>query len=753
MARDPRLGIQGALIAPGITPQRPQAPSLEELGLATKIQAFVSGAEGVARGAAYLAAVQEESQRIQDSEDIIESRARGAGIPEQLRTVSVHNEVWSNEAAKALDTLDPSTIKRKPNEKDADVLHRWIGLNTPVGAPDVFKAALLEGGREKFARNAVREARLAQIKALDDLGANRRRTAYSETPEDHQKAIDAHKIVADRLGVSEDAQRAESRAGVQQAAEEGNVDQVEKMSKFLDPADAKRLKKRAIDVFQGQQFSAAHAQYAENIILGVDFTGIMADIDSRTDQKGERRDFSVEQGDRLKSYIRSVAQRHFSAQYWPDFWDGVSTPQGREASLREAHRQGILSPQEVNTWNRKTKEADKFVGEKITIEKFLSGEIKGVPGPELDEAKLALAGDYKYAIIAQGNDSGTEPIYIGSVPGKLPAFAQFQAELVEGGVLTDVSKQIARNMESTNPNAEKRLGDMTTATRDYLAYTPEQQSTIKSRAGQEARMRFSAIDNIIREGGNPVEQMPRIASYKIRDVTDEQAMSAILTKKHDPNLPPLEAPLTEANKVIKKMVPEIILDLTNKWYSAPKIDTIPPDMPNAFIEGSTDEYRTQLDVLGHDGAVVRGEKVGIFDSFGIAQPVPWGDRLMWVRDAPPTIKLVGDEFVMISDVGAFIENELKTRGGFTDKYIKEVLQKDYRIAFNQDKNKFWLLDKIDGKPKLYERDGVFPVFFSSGGLAIPKRKTPAPITHPRRFTDTAQDTQSSVQDLIDEWTR
>jgi len=729
----PRLGIQRSLIAPGVSPTMPQAPAPPSDGTATRIMQLLQAATGTARATAQFAAVHEKMQEMQDTQDIIESKARGEGIPKQLRTFGVHNAVWRNEAAKVLETLDPRTLERAPNEDDTALLHRWISEHTPAGAPDVYKAAMLDGARSKFSRYKIEETRLAKAREYNSLRELNRRTAYGGTPEDMQKNLDISTPFGDAQGVSREAQRKDYLTGFLAAANEGRIDHIKSMEKFMAPDEFKRLTKRATDVYQQQQFSAAHPEYEAHIANGADFDAILLDIDGRTDDGH----FSDEQATRLKGYLRSVAKNHFSAQYWPDYWDGVSTPESRQEDLRKAHKQGILSPQEVNTWNAKTKEADKFAGQKADLEKFLTGELKGVPGPEFEEALKSLAGmDYKYIDIRPLNEQGTRWGYIGVFPQHRAAWAQLQAELVEDGVHPDVSKQIARNMESTNPNAENRLADMATATEDYLAYTPEQQSTIKKRAGQEARMRFSAIDNIIREGGNPVEQIARIASYKIPAVTDEQAMSAMLTKTNDPNATPPESPLTEANKILRKRVPEIMRNLTDKWYSAPKIDTVPPDMPNAFIEGSTDEYRTQLSVLGHDGAVARGTVVGIYDSWNIAQPVPWGDRLTWVRDAPPIIKLVGDEFVMIADIGANITKDLKV-AGFKDKHIRGVLQNDYRIAFDQPDNRFKLVHKITGKELERVREGRLIPFRTRGGLAIPKRKTRKPVIHPRRFGATA----------------
>ena len=237
MARDPRLGIRGSLIAPGVVPQVAQ----EEQALATKIMAFVGGAAAVAGGAAQFAAIEKESRAMRDTDKFLDAQARGAGIPEQFETVEVHNAVWRNKANRVLDTIDPRTVERTIDEDDTAVIHRLIGEHTP-GTPKIFRAVFREGLRQKFGQQIICDARLALRVGLSDTAADLRRQAYTGDIEGTKEAQIAHNLLADRAFYSEDQKNQPIVDGLTRAANDGFEKRVTDLApQFLKPDDSTRL--------------------------------------------------------------------------------------------------------------------------------------------------------------------------------------------------------------------------------------------------------------------------------------------------------------------------------------------------------------------------------------------------------------------------------------------------------------------------------------------------------------------------------
>ncbi len=250
-----RLGISGSLIAPGVVPQVAQ----EEQALATKIMAFVGGAAAVAGGAAQFAAVQEEVQAMRDTDKALDAQARGAGIPEQFETFGVHNAIWRNEANKALDTIDPATVRRGPNEDDTAVIHRLIGEHTPIGAPTIFRATFNEGIRQKFGQFIVQQARLAQRKAIEDVGDDVTNQAVNSEIVRLAEINAPYEILIDGVGGSETDKLFGMVRAAQIAAAKGDVDRTELISEWIGSVKKRPelvigLPEKATKIFQKGNF-------------------------------------------------------------------------------------------------------------------------------------------------------------------------------------------------------------------------------------------------------------------------------------------------------------------------------------------------------------------------------------------------------------------------------------------------------------------------------------------------------------------
>ncbi len=691
MAIVPRLGIQRSLIAPGVIPQAPQSSP----GRIEALNRLLGAATSTAASAAQFAAVRETMREIRDDEAILESAAKGEGIPKQLLTVSRHNAVWRNEAAKVLETLDPRTLERNPGETDAVVMRRWRRNHTPAGAPDAYIAALREGTRRRFSAFVVNNVRTAQRKLTSDMGENLGRAAYNQGVEATREAAAAWKPVADAAGIPQAVQDSRILDGLTRAANEGRHEYVKEMIGLLPENMRTGLVNRAIDAFHLQNYNDALRWIPEAAKAGKSMKSIREQIEAGTQSKDAVGKWSG--GHALA--LMNIAQGHTAKKSEEDLWEGYLYGNLKNKKKFDAH---VLAEEKLENIPAKKAAALTAEGQKARrssekrdiVRSVLSGKTDVILPRGLGNDLLAVQ-HKNGTILGVTNPSGTSTEYFEPTPGR---FEQWAKDYAEAGMIPAKAAVGAETYITSNDPKHAETGIFSAMNLD--AFAPEVAESFYAALTPEAQMRVSEARSRINKFAfvamTPEQRravvssiMPDILEQELSDMTQADAATALF---------PDGAP------------DESLLNLIDAAFPAIDIregEAIPFDMVKRYRDVATNVYKANINRTNPVIASTMAHEAGMKDALNFARPLLWRGSIRYIIGAPP----------FTPDSGNRMYDELVHRRGAeqakldAESYTPSWSRKHDGIVLRS------LLIPV-GEVLKYSRDGRPVVFVYKGGTSI-----------------------------------